>query len=61
MPWHCRHRVMGDLDPSKTVDQVATREILLPADIANIIAFMLQQPDHVSIREIVVLPQAQDI
>lgn len=61
LPGTVATELWADLDPSKTVDQVATREILLPADIANIIAFMLQQPDHVSIREIVVLPQAQDI
>ncbi len=41
--------------------RVEKREVLRSEDIARIAEFVLTQPAHVSIRELVVLPQAQDI
>ena len=41
--------------------KVAQCEVLRAEDIARIAEFVLTQPPHVTIRELVVLPQAQDI
>ena len=41
--------------------KVEQREVLRAEDIARIAEFVLTQPAHVTIRELVVLPQAQDI
>ncbi|MCP4306823.1 MAG: SDR family oxidoreductase [bacterium] len=40
---------------------VEDRAVLRPEDIADISVFMLSQPRHVTIRDLVVLPQGQDI
>lgn len=40
---------------------VADRVALRAEDVANIAIFMLSQPDHITIRDLVVLPQNQDI
>lgn len=61
LPGTVATELWGDIDPARIDQQVAEREVLRPEDIAEIAAFMLQQPANVTIRELVVLPQAQDI
>ncbi len=48
-------------DDPRIAKAVADRDILKPEDIADISIFMLSQPPHVTIRDLVVLPQNQDI
>ena len=40
--------------------KIAKTEFLRAEDIAGIAEFLLKQPSHVTIRELVVLPQAKD-
>jgi ribitol 2-dehydrogenase len=47
-------------DP-KIAKDVAEHSVLMPEDIANIAVQILSQPSHVTIRDLVVLPQNQDI
>lgn len=61
LPGTVATELWGDIDPARIDQQVAEGEVLRPEDIAEIAAFMLQQPANVTIRELVVLPQAQDI
>lgn len=42
-------------------ESVTRRVVLRPEDIASIAVFMLSQPQHVTIRDLVVLPQNQDV
>lgn len=61
LPGTVATELWGDIDPAHVDQQVADGDVLRPEDIAEIAAFMLQQPSNVTIRELVVLPQAQDI
>lgn len=61
LPGTVATELWGDIDPARIDQQVAEGEVLRPEDIAEIAAFILQQPANVTIRELVVLPQAQDI
>lgn len=61
LPGTVATELWGEIDPVRIDQQVAEGEVLRPEDIAEIAAFMLQQPANVTIRELVVLPQAQDI
>lgn len=51
----------GPVDPTKVAAHVAERTILTPEDIAEAAIFVLSQPPNVSIRDLVILPQRQDI
>ena len=48
-------------DPAEIDDYVARRAAIRSEDVARAILFMLAQPRHVTIRDLVILPQAQDI
>jgi ribitol 2-dehydrogenase len=61
LPGTVATELWGEIDAAKIDEQVASHQVLRPEDIAEMVAFMVTQPAHVSIREIVVLPQAQDI
>ena len=61
LPGTVATELWGKVDPQKTDQQVDAREVLRPEDIAEIVAFMITRPPNVSVRELVVLPQAQDI
>ena len=61
LPGTVATELWGEIDAAKVDAQVAAGEVLRPGDIAKIAAFMLQQPANVALREIVVLPHAQDI
>ena len=51
----------GPVDPATVATQVAERTILTPEDVAEAAIFVLKQPPNVSIRDLVILPQRQDI
>lgn len=51
----------GPPDPDRIAQQVAEGSTLTPQDIAGLVALSLQQPPNVSVRDMIVLPQAQDI
>lgn len=61
LPGTVATELWGEIDAEKVDRQVEAGEVLRPEDIADIVALMLQQPANVTIRELVVLPQAQDI
>lgn len=61
LPGTVATELWGEIDAQKIDQQVESREVLRPEDIAELVAFMIGQPENVSIRELVVLPQAQDI
>jgi ribitol 2-dehydrogenase len=51
----------GPVDPAKVKAQVAERTVLTPEDVAAALLYMLAQPPNVTIRDLVMLPQRQDI
>jgi ribitol 2-dehydrogenase len=51
----------GPVDPANVATRVAERTILTPEDVAEAAIFVLKQPPNVSIRDLVILPQRQDI
>lgn len=61
LPGTVATELWGLNDPEEINAKVEQREVLLAEDIARIAEFVLTQPAHVTIRELVVLPQAQDI
>ena len=48
-------------EQEKIDEVVATNTYLRSEDIANAVIFMLSQPQHVTIRDLVILPQNQDL
>jgi ribitol 2-dehydrogenase len=48
-------------DPAKIDAKIALREGLRSEDVADAVLFMLTRPAHVTIRDLVILPQNQDI
>lgn len=61
LPGTVATELWGLTDPTEIDNKVARKEVLRAEDIAEIAEFLLRQPPHVAIRELVVLPQAQDI
>ena len=60
-PGTVANELWGYTDPAEIDKQVAARTGLRSEDIANIAVFMLSQPPHITIRDVIVLPQNQDI
>jgi ribitol 2-dehydrogenase len=48
-------------DPAGVEEHVAKRRGLRSEDVAEAVVFMLSRPPHVTIRDLVILPQNQDI
>ncbi len=61
LPGTVATELWGLTDPDEIEAKVEERQVLRAEDIARIAEFVLTQPAHVTIRELVVLPQAQDI
>ncbi len=55
------NELWGYSDPEVIRAKAAAREGLLSEDIADAVLFMLTRPAHVTIRDLVILPQNQDI
>lgn len=51
----------GLTDPEEIAKRVAEHDVVTAEDVAANSIFMLSQPPHVTIRDLVMLPQAQDI
>ena len=51
----------GPVDPAAVAARVAERTVLTPEDVAAAAIFVLSQPPNVAIRDLVILPQRQDI
>lgn len=61
LPGTVATELWGLTDPAEIDSKVEKKDVLRAEDIADIAEFILRQPPHVTIRELVVLPQAQDI
>ncbi len=48
-------------DPAEIASRVAERCVLMAEDVAEASLFMMTRPRHVTLRDVVILPQAQDI
>jgi ribitol 2-dehydrogenase len=55
------NELWGITDPAVVRAKVAAREGLLSEDVAEAVLFMLTRPPHVTIRDLVILPQNQDL
>ena len=60
-PGMVANELWGLTDPSEIDKRVAERACLRSEDVANAAIFMLSQPPHVTIRDLVMLPQNQDL
>jgi len=61
LPGTVATELWGLTDMAEIDGKVASGEVIRAEDVAGIAEFMLTQPRHVAIRELVVLPHAQDI
>lgn len=55
------NQLWGYTDPAAIAAKVAAREGLQSEDVADAVMFMLTRPPNVTIRDLVILPQNQDI
>jgi ribitol 2-dehydrogenase len=55
------NELWGITDPAEIEQRVQRRAALRSEDVANAVVFMLSQPSNVTIRDLVMLPQNQDI
>jgi len=55
------NELWGYTDPERIRAQVEARQGITSEDVADAILFMLTRPAHVTIRDLVILPQNQDI
>lgn len=60
-PGMVANELWGFTDEASIAKQVADRASLRSEDVAAAVVFMLAQPSHVTIRDLVMLPQNQDI
>ena len=55
------NELWGFTDPAVIAEKVAERSGLTSEDVADAAVFMLTRPPHVTIRDLVILPQNQDL
>jgi ribitol 2-dehydrogenase len=60
-PGMVANELWGYFDQQAIDEKVATHGAIRSEDVAEAVLFMLSQPPHVTIRDLVMLPQAQDI
>jgi ribitol 2-dehydrogenase len=60
-PGMVANELWGLTDPAEIDQRVAAHACLRSEDVANVAIFMLSQPPHVTIRDLVMLPQNQDL
>ena len=60
-PGRVANELWGVTAPEEVEAQVAAGESLRSEDVADVILFMLSRPRHVTLREVVMLPQRQDL
>ncbi len=60
-PGTVANELWGYTNPAEIDKQIAQRTAIRSEDVARVVAFMLSQPAHITIRDVVILPQNQDI
>ena len=60
-PGKVANELWGVTDPAEVQRETEARACLSSEDVAEAVAFMLSRPPHVTIRDLVMLPQAQDL
>jgi len=60
-PGTVANELWGLTDAAEIDKRIAQRTAVRSEDIAEVVIFMLSQPPHVTIRDVVILPQNQDI
>lgn len=60
-PGMVANELWGFTEPDQIERQVAAHASLRSEDVAQAVVFMLSQPPHVTIRDLVILPQNQDL
>lgn len=60
-PGRVANELWGFIDEADIQEQVAQHASLRSEDVAEAVVFMLSQPRHVTIRDLVMLPQGQDL
>jgi ribitol 2-dehydrogenase len=60
-PGKVANEVWNLTDPAEINRLVAERNVLRNEDVVQAVVFMLSQPPHVTIRDLVMLPQSQDL
>lgn len=60
-PGRVANELWGFTNESDIAEQVAARDSIRSEDVAEAVVFMLSQPPHVTIRDLVILPQNQDL
>jgi len=60
-PGMVANELWGEMDAERIDRHVRERSALRSEDVADIVLFMLTRPPHVAIRDLVVLPHAQDL
>lgn len=60
-PGRVANELWGITDPAEIDRKVAAHDSLRSEDVAELVVMMLSQPPHVTIRDLVVLPQNQDL
>lgn len=60
-PGRVANELWGTSDPAEVRRETERRTSLCSEDVAEAVAFMLSRPPHVTIRDLVMLPQAQDL
>lgn len=60
-PGMVANELWGFTEPAQIERQVAAHASLRSEDVAQAVVFMLSQPPHVTIRDLVILPQNQDL
>jgi ribitol 2-dehydrogenase len=60
-PGMVANELWGFYDPKEIAQKVAERASLTSEDVADAVIYMLSRPQHVTIRDLVMLPQNQDL
>jgi ribitol 2-dehydrogenase len=60
-PGKVANELWGFTEADKIDEQIAAHACLRSEDVAEAVIFMLAQPPHVTIRDLVMLPQNQDL
>ena len=60
-PGYVANELWGYSDPAAIAAEVEKRTALTSENVAEAVLFMLSQPPNVTIRDLVMLPQAQDL
>jgi ribitol 2-dehydrogenase len=60
-PGRVANELWGYQDEAKITEEIKAHSSIRSEDVAEAIVFMLSQPSHVTIRDLVILPQNQDI